>query len=399
MTGGLVAATARRLGWRLVLGASGGLRVRGKPTGRPCILVANHSSHADTVALLAAVPARRRPMVAAATDYWFTRPDRAAACRVLVGGFPVRRSGGGSADLTTADDLLAAGHDIIIYPEGTRTRDGSIGEFRSGAARLAARTGAPLVPVAITGTRTLLPAHGRVHRSRVTVHIGAPVAVPADARAAVADLLDTAAPAGRHRRDSRLRRVVARFASAPRAVALVLAWAVAEALSWPLLPEFLLGVLVVAATSDGRDNSFRRAGLVTVRLTLAAAAGSLAGGALMYALAAHGTAPPAPLTTPRMHAAAASQLAAEGAAGVRHQPFSGIPYKVYAAAAGRADVGLPEFLGASVTSRTLRIAGVGLVFGLFGWLARPWRRWYPAYLVLAAGVFAVSLADIVASWR
>ena len=95
-------------------------------------------------------------MVAAATDYWFTRPDRAAACRVLVGGFPVRRSGGGSADLTTADDLLAAGHDIIIYPEGTRTRDGSIGEFRSGAARLAAR---PALRWCLLGSRdeALLP--------------------------------------------------------------------------------------------------------------------------------------------------------------------------------------------------------------------------------------------------
>jgi 1-acyl-sn-glycerol-3-phosphate acyltransferase len=188
---GWAAAAVRRGGWRLVLGASGGLRIHGRPPEQPCVLVANHSSHADTAALLAALRARRRPMVAAAADYWFSRADRALVCRTLVAGFPVRRGGGGSADLTTADRLLAGGHDVIIYPEGTRSRDGAIGDFRSGAARLAARTGAPLVPVAISGTGRLLPAHGRVRRTRVVVRIGAPVTEPAAARDAVAALLTT----------------------------------------------------------------------------------------------------------------------------------------------------------------------------------------------------------------
>jgi len=77
--------------------------------------------------------------------------------------------------VVTLTALLAAGRDVIIYPEGTRSRDGVIGEFRGGAARLAAAAGAPLVPVGVTGTRVLLAPGGRLRRARVTVRIGAPL--------------------------------------------------------------------------------------------------------------------------------------------------------------------------------------------------------------------------------
>jgi len=172
---------ARRLLWRAVLTLTGGLRVRGAamlPAG-PCVIIANHSSHADTAALIAALPARRRPAVAAAADYWFRSGPRSRICQMLCGAFPVRRAGGGSADLTAAACLLAAGHDVIVYPEGTRSRDGTIGEFHRGAARLAATAGVPLVPAGISGTRTLLPAGGsavRFRRATVTVSFGVPLA-------------------------------------------------------------------------------------------------------------------------------------------------------------------------------------------------------------------------------
>jgi 1-acyl-sn-glycerol-3-phosphate acyltransferase len=155
-----------------------GAGAAGLPPG-PCVIVANHSSHADTAALIAALPARRRPAVAAAADYWFGGGVRPAICRALCAAFPVRRSGGGSADLAAAARLLAAGHDVIVFPEGTRTRDGRTGDFRRGAARLAATAGAPLVPAGISGTRILLPPCGpaRPHRSAVTVRFGAPLLV------------------------------------------------------------------------------------------------------------------------------------------------------------------------------------------------------------------------------
>ena len=172
-------ALARRALWKAVLALTGGLRIHGAaglPPG-PCVIVANHSSHADTAALIAALPARRQPAVAAAADYWFGGGFRARICRVLCAAFPVRRSGGGSADLAAAAQLLAAGHDVIVFPEGTRSRDGDIGDFHGGAARLAAAAGAPLLPAGISGTRTLLPPGGapRPRRAAVTVRFGVPL--------------------------------------------------------------------------------------------------------------------------------------------------------------------------------------------------------------------------------
>ena len=151
--------------------------VAGLPAG-PCVIVANHRSHADTAALIAALPAGRRPAVAAAADYWFRGALRPGICRVLCAAFPVRRTGGGSADLAAAARLLAAGHDVIVFPEGTRSRDGRTGRFHRGAACLAAAAGVPLVPAGISGTGTLLPPGGPgPPRGAVIVRIGAPVAV------------------------------------------------------------------------------------------------------------------------------------------------------------------------------------------------------------------------------
>jgi 1-acyl-sn-glycerol-3-phosphate acyltransferase len=161
-----------------VLSSTGGLRVAGELPGGACVIVANHASHADTVALLAASPVRRRPVVAAAADYWFTRPGRAAVCRLLVGGFPVHRGVRGRGDLMAARTLLAAGRAVIVFPEGTRSRDGAVGAFHSGAAWLAREAGVPLVPVRIAGTHELMPVHQRVSQAR-SGSIGASVSATA----------------------------------------------------------------------------------------------------------------------------------------------------------------------------------------------------------------------------
>lgn len=370
---------------RLALAGTGGLRVAGDLPPTPCVLVANHASHADTVALLASLPARRRPAVAAAADYWFGRPKRAVVCR-LMGGFPVRRSGGGYADLATAADLLAAGRDVIVYPEGTRSRDGTIGEFHSGAQCLADLAGVDLVPVGIAGTGTLLPVHGRLHPTRVTVRIGAPTRDLATAREALTRLATAPAGHGRAASDSRVRRAIATFACSTAGLLFMAAWALGEAVVLPLIPEFVLGVLVLAAP--------RRAW----KLALAAGVGSLAGGALMYTLAMHGVAPPTPLTTPRMHTTASADVAAEGAAALRHQAMSGIPYKVYGGEAGRQDVGLGAFLWASATARGVRILVGGLVLGAVGVLLWRWRRLYPVLLTGFVLAFVTGLAMVVTGW-
>ena len=191
---GSVSSLGRRTLWRAVLTLTGGVRVTGRPTSGPCVIVANHSSHADTAALLAAIPARRRPAVAAAADYWFTRPGRRLLCRATCAAFPVRRGGGGSADLAAAALLLAAGRDVVVFPEGTRSRDGSPGHFHTGAVRLARDAGVPVVPVRIEGTGILLPVHGRPHRARIRVHFEAPVDAsgPEDAVAALTETIQGA---------------------------------------------------------------------------------------------------------------------------------------------------------------------------------------------------------------
>lgn len=251
----LLGAGLRRALWWIVLTLTGGIRVQGQLPPRGCVVVANHSSHADTAALLAALDARHRPAVGAAADYWFASPWRRRVCRVLAAGFPVRRTGGGTADLLSMADALRAGRAVALFPEGTRGANGTVGAFHRGALILAERAGVPVVPVGITGTERLLPKHGRLRPSPVRVRIGAPLpssATPEEARAAVSALH---ARARQERlRDSPVRRRVAAVATARKGLPLAFAWAFAEALSWPLMPELLLGAACVAAPRAARGS-------------------------------------------------------------------------------------------------------------------------------------------------
>lgn len=164
--------------WRTVCALSGGLTVTGKwRVSGGCIVVANHSSHADTAVLLAALPSSAQPVFGAAADYWFDVPVRRFVAASLIGVLPVRRSGdSGYADLLAAvRPALRAGRTVVIYPEGTRSTDGTIAEFRSGAVRLARECGVPLVPVAVMGTADVLPKGGRFSPAPMQVRIGEPI--------------------------------------------------------------------------------------------------------------------------------------------------------------------------------------------------------------------------------
>jgi 1-acyl-sn-glycerol-3-phosphate acyltransferase len=105
----------------------------------------------------------------------------------------------------------------VIYPEGTRTRDGSVGEFHSGALYLARDCGVPVVPVALLGTRDVLPKNGRFTPTPMEARLGEPLdphTVSADElRAKVVELL------GAHpvrARRTRVRTVVARLVAPGR---------------------------------------------------------------------------------------------------------------------------------------------------------------------------------------
>jgi hypothetical protein len=124
----------------------------------------------------------------------------------------------------------------------------------------------------------------------------------------------------------------------------------------------------------------------------------MAGGLCTLALGAAGAAPAAPLVTDRMRAAVAMQVADGGAAAVRHQPLSGIPFKVYAAEAGRAGAESLPFLAAAVSRRGLRIATTGAMCMVLGVVLRRWPHRYPLVIGGGTAVFAAGLTLVVAAW-
>jgi 1-acyl-sn-glycerol-3-phosphate acyltransferase len=168
----------------------------------PVIFAANHASHLDTPLILLSLPDdwRRKTAVAAAADYFFDTWWRAVGSSVAFNTFPIDRHGGSLA--TTPGELLASGWNLVIFPEGTRTHDGWVTQFQSGAAFLAVRHKVPVVPIAHRGTFAAMPrGKGWPAKGRplVTVRFGAPLqAEPGDTprsfapriRQAVAALLD-----------------------------------------------------------------------------------------------------------------------------------------------------------------------------------------------------------------
>jgi 1-acyl-sn-glycerol-3-phosphate acyltransferase len=166
----------------------------------PAIFVVNHCSHVDTPVLLRSLPARwrRQTAVAAATDYFYANRLLASAVSLSFGTVPLERRARGAGTVVAAnvESVLRAGWSLVLFPEGTRSRDGRLGLMRSGAVRLAAELGRPIVPVHISGTHQAMPpgrrwmvrpAGGRPWgRHSIAVSFGPPIHVnPGDDRSAV----------------------------------------------------------------------------------------------------------------------------------------------------------------------------------------------------------------------
>jgi 1-acyl-sn-glycerol-3-phosphate acyltransferase len=124
----------------------------------PVLFVANHASHVDTPLFLCSLPRawRQKTAVAAAADYFFDVWWRAATTSLVFNTFPIERTGGKRAT-TTARKLMQEGWSLLVFPEGTRSKDGWVGRWRHGAARLAIEYGVPIVPVALRGTYAAMP--------------------------------------------------------------------------------------------------------------------------------------------------------------------------------------------------------------------------------------------------
>ena len=381
-----------------VEGARGISRERG-----PFVFVANHTSHADTAVLLRALPGRirRRTAPAAAEDYFFRGRLRGALASLGIGAFPFPRKG--AAGLDRAEELLAEGWNVILFPEGTRSPDGRMRPFRSGIGVLAAR-GATVVPVGIAGSREVFPKGARLpRRAPVSVVFGPPsrtdLGVPAPTASQALERkvsrMRAAARMLRPRpRDTWFDRART-LARAPAALWICFGWGVAEALWFPIVPDVPVALLAAAAPSR------------FLLLASAAIAGSMTGGMAAYALGTAGAGGwlllHAPLVTDRMQIHAAEELAADGAGTLLIQPWTGIPFKVFGYQAPGAGVGAGPFLLMSLLGRGSRILVAGGVFAIAFWPLHRFgprlaRLLYTPFALAFAVVFGVGLARVVATW-
>ncbi len=143
------------------------------PQDGPVIFAANHRSFLDPfiIATLA-----RRPIYFVAKKELFDNRLQAWFLNSL-GAFPVDRGNGDGDAMGTAREILERGDGVLIFPEGTRVRPGTLGSPRRGVGRLALETGAPVVPVAIIGTETIRRGW-RIRPHKVRVRAGSPLHFP-----------------------------------------------------------------------------------------------------------------------------------------------------------------------------------------------------------------------------
>lgn len=148
----------------------------------PVIFVANHNSHLDTTLLLATIPEkwRHKTVVAAAADYFFPTKVKGALSALTIGAIPMERTKIDRRSADLAAELLEDGWSVVIFPEGGRSPDGWTSTFRGGAAYLSLRTGRPVVPVHLEGTRRVWKRGEKVptpvdRKSPVRVTFGSPM--------------------------------------------------------------------------------------------------------------------------------------------------------------------------------------------------------------------------------
>lgn len=181
---GLFSAVVHAVWWgaiRLSLGLVHRLHVEGRehlPRAAPFVLVANHSSHLDALVLAAVLPAslRRDAYPIAAGDTFFRSSASALFAALALNALPMWRRNAGRHALSDLRARLHAGRSVfILFPEGTRSRDGAMAAFKPGIGMLIAASDVPVVPCAIHGASEAWPPHHRLPRPRrIRVRIGAP---------------------------------------------------------------------------------------------------------------------------------------------------------------------------------------------------------------------------------
>ena len=162
----------------LVLNALGGLFVIGEdnvPPIGPVLLVSNHVSYLDPVAIGDASP--RRVVFMAKAELFKIKP--LGFLLRGVDSFPIKRGEADRAAFKNTLTMLGEDRAVCIFPEGTRSPTGEIGEAEAGAGVFATRTGCPVVPVYVHNSNRMLSHGGKLHRGfPITVTFGSPFVLP-----------------------------------------------------------------------------------------------------------------------------------------------------------------------------------------------------------------------------
>ena len=143
--------------------------------GKPFVIAANHSSYMDTPVILDKIGLQFRFL---AKEGLFKIPLLGTHLK-LAGHVPVPQGDPRAAIRTmqtAAGNIREKGISMLIFPEGGRTRDGKLQEFKEGVAYIAIKAGVPIIPVGLTGTRAIVAIGSAiVRRGRVTLRAGDPI--------------------------------------------------------------------------------------------------------------------------------------------------------------------------------------------------------------------------------
>ena len=164
-------------GLPLICRLLGGWRVVGQenvPATGGAVIAPNHVSYLDPPTVGGALPRR---VYSFAKKELFEIPIFGWVLRKCY-AFPVDRESGDVAAFRHAIRLLQAGELVVVFPEGGRSQDGALEEGKVGAALIASRAGAPIIPCALSGTDQVLPRGAwYLHRGFVQVSLGEPIAL------------------------------------------------------------------------------------------------------------------------------------------------------------------------------------------------------------------------------